>query len=139
MELVNYLKIGAILLLVLLTKAAYLIVFRLYFHPCRHIPGPLLARLSYVYQFYYDIVLGGCMSENILRLHEIYGKLKRSFFGNAAWTNYPLQVQLFALHLIEFMSTTPSSTSSQFLALTRHSTFDRQLIDSEYMDRKRCF
>ncbi len=108
MESVDCFKSGAILLLAIISCTAYLIIFRLFFNRCRHIPGPLLARISYAYHFYYDIVLGGCTSENILRLHETFGCLHCSFRGEQA--NHSLQAQSFALHQIGFMSRTPNST-----------------------------
>lgn len=58
----------------LVSWACYLVIFRLFFHPCRHIPGPFLARISDLYAFYYDIVLGGCMAENLPKLHARYGQ-----------------------------------------------------------------
>ena len=70
----TFFKLGLTILLGIVSWACYLIIFRLFFHPCRHIPGPLLARISYVYAFYYDVILGGCMAENLLKVHARYGE-----------------------------------------------------------------
>jgi hypothetical protein len=67
-------KIGAPLALAL-SLLSGLALYRLFFHPLRHIPGPLLARLTYFYQFHYDVVLGGTMSKELPKLHEKYGLL----------------------------------------------------------------
>jgi hypothetical protein len=75
MGFLTFSKLGLTILLGFVSWACYLIIFRLFFHPCRHIPGPLLARISYVYAFYYDIVLGGCMAENLPKVHARYGQL----------------------------------------------------------------
>lgn len=55
---------------------AYLVlrsIYRLYFHPLRHIPGPRLAAISSLYEFYYDVVCQGRYLWEIERLHAIYG------------------------------------------------------------------
>lgn len=50
-----------------------LVVRRLYFHPLSKIPGPFLARSTYWYEFYQDIILGGIYVKNYAALHEKYG------------------------------------------------------------------
>lgn len=52
-----------------------LVVYRLFFHPLRHIPGPRLAAATLWYEFYYDVVLQGQYQFKIIRLHDEYGKL----------------------------------------------------------------
>ncbi|KAJ8133076.1 hypothetical protein O1611_g549 [Lasiodiplodia mahajangana] len=53
-----------------------LVVYRVYFHPLSHIPGPWLAGASYWPEFYYD-----CLGEGYLKmypeLHAQYGPLVR--------------------------------------------------------------
>lgn len=51
-----------------------LIVRRLYFHPLAKIPGPFLARTTYWYEFYQDVILGGMYVKNYPALHEKYGE-----------------------------------------------------------------
>jgi hypothetical protein len=55
----------------------YLCIYRLYLSPLSSIPGPRLAALSWVYEFYYDIVLGGQYTRQIISLHERYGPIVR--------------------------------------------------------------
>jgi hypothetical protein len=50
-----------------------LIVYRLYFHPLAHVPGPPLARVTYLFEWYYDILLGGRFRYQLKKLHEKYG------------------------------------------------------------------
>lgn len=60
--------------------AAYILgltIYRLFFHPLKHIPGPLLARLTYGYQIYYDAILGGVLPKKMPALHKKYGPLVR--------------------------------------------------------------
>ncbi|KAJ6004592.1 hypothetical protein N7540_012961 [Penicillium herquei] len=52
-------------------------IYRLYFHPLRHIPGPKLAAISHSYQFYFDVIKGGKFIWEIERLHKIYGPIIR--------------------------------------------------------------
>jgi hypothetical protein len=65
--------------LVLATGASYvigLLVYRLYFHPLRHIPGPLLARSTAWYEFYQDVILGGHYVKEYPKLHAKYGSYR---------------------------------------------------------------
>lgn len=58
----------------------YLVVYRLYFHPLRHFPGPKLAAATYWYEIWQDWFAGpyhGRNSWNIEKLHEQYGPIIR--------------------------------------------------------------
>ncbi|KAH8665831.1 cytochrome P450 [Tricladium varicosporioides] len=59
--------------LVLLSQA----VWRLVFSPIAGFPGPKLAALTYWYEFYYDIVLGGQYLFKMIELHKQYGPIIR--------------------------------------------------------------
>jgi hypothetical protein len=48
-------------------------LYRITFHPLAKFPGPVLAGLTYYYEFYFDGVKGGQYNAEIKRLHEIYG------------------------------------------------------------------
>lgn len=53
--------------------AASVVFYRLFLHPISRFPGPRIAAATHWYQAYYDIWKGGKMTQNIGRLHEIYG------------------------------------------------------------------
>ncbi|KAL4968152.1 cytochrome P450 [Aspergillus stella-maris] len=57
----------------------YLVIYRLYFHPLRHFPGPKLAAATFWYEVYYDWFKGPYpgTSWNIDKLHEQYGPIIR--------------------------------------------------------------
>ncbi|KAK3336174.1 cytochrome P450 CYP542B3 [Cercophora scortea] len=57
--------------------ALYGAFWRLYLSPVAHIPGPKLAALTWWYEFYYDIVLGGQYVFKIIELHDKYGPIIR--------------------------------------------------------------
>lgn len=61
----------------LTAHTSYLIVNRLYLSPISHIPGPKLAALTWAYEFYYDVLLGGQYTFKILDLHKQYGPMIR--------------------------------------------------------------
>ncbi|KAI9713564.1 MAG: hypothetical protein M1820_000946 [Bogoriella megaspora] len=53
------------------------VVYRLFFHPLSGIPGPRLAAVTYLYEFYYDIYLSGQYNFKLKQLHEQYGPVVR--------------------------------------------------------------
>ncbi|KAK1473175.1 hypothetical protein CCUS01_17239 [Colletotrichum cuscutae] len=70
-------RLAALLSLLWLLYALQLGVRRLYFSPVSHVPGPRLAALTQLYEFYYDIVLGGQYTFKIIELHRRYGPVVR--------------------------------------------------------------
>lgn len=48
-------------------------VYRLFFHPLAHIPGPWLAAVTTLYEDYYDVVKPGRFVFKIKQLHARYG------------------------------------------------------------------
>jgi hypothetical protein len=67
-----YLILGA-----LLVSLVALTVQRLWLSPIAHIPGPKLAALTQLYEFYYDVILGGQYPLKIIDLHKKYGPVVR--------------------------------------------------------------
>ena len=57
----------------LLIYAVGLVVYRLYFHPLSHIPGPPIAIATYLYEWYYDLYLSGQYTWRLKELHDQYG------------------------------------------------------------------
>ncbi|OHF03422.1 hypothetical protein CORC01_01141 [Colletotrichum orchidophilum] len=70
-------QLAALLSSLWLLYAVQLGVRRLYFSPISHVPGPRLAALTQLYEFYYDIVLGGQYTFKIIELHRQYGPVVR--------------------------------------------------------------
>ncbi|KAM3436334.1 hypothetical protein NHJ13734_005104 [Beauveria thailandica] len=60
-----------------LVYAVCLGVYRLWYSPIAHLPGPKLAALTQYYEFFYDIVLGGQYTFRIVEMHEEYGPVVR--------------------------------------------------------------
>ncbi|KAE8153110.1 cytochrome P450 [Aspergillus avenaceus] len=66
--------------LAVITLLTYLVVrsiYRLFFHPLHKIPGPKLAAVTHLYEFYYDVVRGGRYMFKIEKMHEDYGPIVR--------------------------------------------------------------
>lgn len=61
----------------LVAHMAKVVIVRLYYSPICHIPGPKLAAATWLYEFYYDIVLGGQYTFKIIELHKKYGPIIR--------------------------------------------------------------
>lgn len=75
----NPAHLGYTLLLFLVFSGLWVSCKRLYFHPLRKIPGPLLARLTGWWEFYFDVVDNGTLVKRLPRLHEKYRMLQYSF------------------------------------------------------------
>jgi hypothetical protein len=62
--------------LLLLAVLSYILLSRLYFHPLAKIPGPKLAALTSLHEFYYDCLKGkgGFHAFKIREMHEEYGE-----------------------------------------------------------------
>ncbi|RDA94541.1 hypothetical protein CP533_2745 [Ophiocordyceps camponoti-saundersi (nom. inval.)] len=63
--------------LLLLLYVAGKIIYRLYFHPLRKFPGPKLAAISSLPEFYYNVVKGGMFIWEVERMHDKYGPIVR--------------------------------------------------------------
>lgn len=50
-------------------------VYRLYFHPLSHIPGPKLTACSHLYEFYYNVIQPGKFLFEIEKMHQKYGQM----------------------------------------------------------------
>lgn len=51
-----------------------LMIYRCFFHPLSHVPGPLLAKTTYLYEWYYDLYLRGQFTFHLKSLHQAYGQ-----------------------------------------------------------------
>ncbi|KAF2728529.1 cytochrome P450 [Polyplosphaeria fusca] len=60
-----------------LTYMVFLVVYRLHFSPIAKFPGPKLAALTFWFEGYYDVFLGGKYLWKIKELHEQYGPIVR--------------------------------------------------------------
>jgi hypothetical protein len=61
-------------------------IYRLYFHPLSHIPGPKLAAATHLYEFYYDVCRGGLYLFEIEKMHQQYGTVSLETNANVAYT-----------------------------------------------------
>ncbi|GIJ90380.1 hypothetical protein Asppvi_009334 [Aspergillus pseudoviridinutans] len=65
-------------LLLLLTGAVILrSVYRLYFHPLSKVPGPKLAAITHLYEFYHNVIRPGMFLWKIEEMHKKYGPIVR--------------------------------------------------------------
>ncbi|EQB51707.1 cytochrome P450 [Colletotrichum gloeosporioides Cg-14] len=53
------------------------VIYNLFFHPLRHIPGPRLAAATYIPEFYYDVLRSGSYTRQIMQMHAKYGPIVR--------------------------------------------------------------
>lgn len=51
-----------------------LVIYRLFFHPLRNVPGPCFAAATSWYEFYQDVILVGHYVSEYPILHQKYGK-----------------------------------------------------------------
>ncbi|KAL4936092.1 hypothetical protein BDV06DRAFT_216933 [Aspergillus oleicola] len=62
------------LVIVFLVGALWVVCQRLYWHPLRKIPGPLLAGLTGWWEFYFDVIEDGTLVKRLPQLHREYSK-----------------------------------------------------------------
>lgn len=60
-----------------LIYTTYKFFWRFYLSPIANVPGPRLAALTWWYEFYYDVILGGQYVFKIIELHKKYGPVVR--------------------------------------------------------------
>jgi hypothetical protein len=68
-------QIVAAIALLYLAQLVLKAIYRITLHPLAKFPGPILAALTYKYEFYFDGVKGGQYLNEIARLHQIYGTM----------------------------------------------------------------
>ncbi|KAJ4160076.1 uncharacterized protein LMH87_008006 [Akanthomyces muscarius] len=73
MEFVGISLFAAILCL----YATVVVTYRVTFHPLSQFPGPMLARASYGYEFWFDVVHKGQFTRKVAELHKVYGSIVR--------------------------------------------------------------
>ena len=68
---------AAILSALILAAVGLLAIYRLFFHPLRKVPGPKLAAITSLHEFYYDCIKsgGGQHAFKMREMHERYGTL----------------------------------------------------------------
>lgn len=71
----SLIAVAAIGGITLIIYGAVVVISRLLFHPLAKIPGPFLARVSYIYEFYQDVILGGNYVKAYPKIHAKYGAL----------------------------------------------------------------
>jgi hypothetical protein len=68
---------------VLILIVAFLFVrsiYRLFAHPLHNFPGPKLAAITNLYEFYYSVIEGGTYIWKIEKMHEKYGNRRLNLF-----------------------------------------------------------
>jgi hypothetical protein len=63
----------AILLLAFLVYVTSLVIYRLFLHPLKNVPGPKIAALSSWYEFYWDCLKHGQYFRRVQEMHKEYG------------------------------------------------------------------
>src|SRR4051794_8230642 len=67
--------VGAAFPAVLLVYVLATVIYRAWLHPISHVPGPFLAKVTWLYEWWYGRV--GKMHHQIDKLHKIYGPVVR--------------------------------------------------------------
>lgn len=70
----SLLEVILLLLLLGALYSFYVVIWRLYFSPIAHFPGPKLAAATFLYEIYYELWKGGKYVFKKAELHEKYGK-----------------------------------------------------------------
>ncbi|KAL4929232.1 cytochrome P450 [Aspergillus undulatus] len=76
MAMQRIIELFAVFLLVAVLRAALIVIYRLNFHPLANIPGPFIAKTTWLYSTWYNIVRGRFYLQ-VQELHEQYGPIVR--------------------------------------------------------------
>lgn len=120
------------------------IIYRLYFHPLSGFPGPKLAAISHLYEFYNDVIKNGTYIWEIERMHQKYGPGYHSYPGDHVIASNILKDQLcestlensiLRIHLIMKRSTQGAPRSAtrirnSLLSLQHHCLWFQRLATS---------
>lgn len=79
------LQLLSILILGFVTYRIGLIIYRLYFHPLAHFPGPKLAAATTLYRAYWQVWQDGEHVAQFTRLHDQYGRLESGKHSCLIW------------------------------------------------------
>ena len=71
---VSFVEIALVIALCAVLYTVGLVVYRLFFSPIARFPGPLLAKATFWYEFYYDWVKTGQYYRRIAEMHKQYGQ-----------------------------------------------------------------
>ncbi|MCJ1312098.1 hypothetical protein MMC25_005772 [Agyrium rufum] len=65
------------LFVAVITRIAWLVVYRVYFHPLAKVPGPHLAKITFWYETWYEVVHDARFTWKCAQLHQKYGPIIR--------------------------------------------------------------
>ena len=68
-------QVSWLIVIAILLYTTVLSIYRLFLHPLAHLPGPRLAHLTYLYEWYFDLYLHGQYTFKLRELHQKYGRL----------------------------------------------------------------
>ena len=66
-------KNGFLFVIVIVSYCVSVVIYRLLFHPLAKFPGPKIAAVSRLYEFYYDALSHGRYWKKIEEMHRQYG------------------------------------------------------------------
>lgn len=73
----NKYQLAGAVLGVLVVWSASVAIYRFYFHPLSHVPGPKFAAVTRLYLFYYNVIKDGLFYLELEGLHKKYGPVVR--------------------------------------------------------------
>lgn len=115
---------------------AALAIYRLYFSPISHIPGPKLAAMTQYYESYYDLIAGGGgnFTRQIKKLHDEYGTVHQSPHCQNRFNIF--QVQSSVLTPSRFISMIQSIMKPSMLHQHHIASQSFSRIDSTYLRQR---
>ncbi len=98
------LAVAALWVLYLIAYESYNISSK---HPLHHVPGPKLAAMTVLYEFWYDMILGGGYTKRIKEMHETYGESMHPYSTHLKkHVDEIQQAHLYALVRMKYIATT---------------------------------
>ena len=104
LEKMSWMLVTRILAFIGISYTIYGAVWRLYLSPVAHIPGPWFAKLTFLNEFYYDVICGGKYTWKLPEYHAKFGEQRSLLTFMFGIDNVPgpvIRINPYEIHILD--------------------------------------